>query len=247
MQNAPPEEPVYRVPPEEDPDSGSPYVFGPWSPPFSRCLYGPQPSGRIKLVEPIPSFGDPESDRHLQKAQNRVRALTQGLILSRDWRALREQEMKFSFFTQQLMWQRGFPEFVTVQGTIDPEQEIAGFPVFVRDPADANNWDEQFGRREVVEEAESIYRRHGEVRLRIDLDRAGFDLCGPASRMRHGVDEICVTLRPVLDALLMEGLWVGGSSDRFQGLAREMVRLAQDERRRVGRAEFIRRWSGGER
>ena len=150
-----------------------------------------------------------------------LRVQLQNLILASDRSALFMQEGDFGFFTCKLMGQRGFGAFMTQ-------------PTHLA-------WSLRLGRREVVELAERLYEQHGDVRLRTNLATAKFSLCGPKSRMRQRSDEVIVSLRPVVDALSMKGLWVDQPDERFRNLARVMVRLGQEEQHGVGHTEFIRR------
>jgi len=203
-----------------DPERAGDYLFGD-GPPLALAELGPQ-SGQIRLVRPVPSPDDPESARQMEDDRNWLRIQGQNLILARDPRALMHQEMQFSFLAWQLMMLRG----LAIERIRTPWRRVHC--------------------REVIETAEHIYERHGDVRLRIDMASFECDLCGPNMRMRGRSDEIVVSLRPVVDALLMRGLWVDRPDDRFRDLARVMVRLGRGEYRRVGRAEFTGRWSRGE-
>ena len=130
-----------------------------------------------------------------------------------------EQELQFSVFTCELLRQRGLDGLRLGQTRV---------------------WHESFRNREVVETAERLFERHGDVRLRVDLATVDWELSGPNARARQRFDEVTVSLRPVIDALWMTGLWTEREDERFRDVARVMVRLATDEYRRVGRDEFIR-------
>jgi len=103
-----------------------------------------------------------------------------------------------------------------------------------------------FSSRNVVEQAERLYKRHSDVRLRTNLGNGKFSLCAPSTRVGQRSDEVIVSLRPVVDALSMKGLWVDQPDERLRDLARGMVRLGQDEHQHVGRTEFIGRYGRGE-
>ena len=184
------------------------------------------PPGQIRLVVPVRLSDDPKIARAQQRALSWLRVQSQNLILASDCQALARQGKMFSLYTRMLMWQRGFDDFL-----IDPAGPV---------------WGRKFANRDVIKTAEHLYVRHGDVRLRIDIASSEFDLCGPSTRARQKSDEIRVSLRPVVDALSMEGLWVDPPDERFRDLARVMVRLGQGEHRRVGRPEFIRRCGQGE-
>lgn len=205
-----------------DPERAGDYLFGD-GPPLALAELGPQ-SGQIRLLRPVPSPDDPETARQMEDDRNWLRIQGQNLILARDPRALMHQEMQFDFLTCKLLCLRF--------GVADMR------PFF-------SAWSGRFVSREVVETAVHLFERHSDVRLRIDLASAEFDLCGPNMRARRS-DEVMVSLRPVVDALLMWGLWADRPDDRFRDLARVMVQLGRDEHRRVGRIEFTRRWNRGE-
>ena len=135
-----------------------------------------------------------------------------------------EQELQFSVFTRELLRQRGFEGF-----WLDP----------------TGVWHERFANREVIETAEHLHERHGDVRLRFDLATAEWDLCGPNARARQRSDEAAVSLRPVIDALWMTGLWTEREDERFRDVARVMLRLAKVEQRGVGRDECLNRYGRG--
>ena len=224
MQNAPASGTVYlqdlpadiytRVPLQDlalDPQRIHDYLFGNFSYLSAGLLpFAAAPSGEIRLVPRVPLADDPKVAQAQQRAVNWLRVQSQHLIQASDGRALVKQERLFSLFTRILMWQRGFE-------------------TFLREPV----W-RKFASREVIETAEHLYERHGEVRLRINIASAEFDLCGPSNRARQHCDEIRVSLRPVVDALLIEGLWLDRPDERFRDLARMMVRLGRSEHRCVG-------------
>jgi len=114
------------------------------------------------------------------------------------------------------------------------------FGAFMTSPT-CFHWLNVFSSRNVVEQAERLYERHGDVRLRTDLGNGKFSLCAPSTRVGQRSDEVIVSLRPVVDALSMKGLWVDQPDERFRNLARVVVRLGQEEQRGVGHTEFIRR------
>ena len=219
MQNASPDERGCWEPcVVHDPERARDYLFGD-GPALALVELNP-PRGQVRLVRPVPSPDDPRSARQMEDDRNWLRGQLQNLILTGDSRALLEQEMQFSFFICKLMWLRGLATNQTF-----------------------NAWSRRFDNREVVETAEHVYERHGDVRLRIDIASSESDLCGPNTRMRQHSDEVVVSLRPVIDALLMLGLWVDRPDERFRELARVMVRLGQAQHRRVGCTEFIQRCS----
>lgn len=139
---------------------------------------------------------------------------------------MKEQEGEFAYFTVKLMSQRGFRPCLT----------------------EPRAWHRRFAKRTVIETAEHLYERCRDVRLRIDMATAEFELCGAKSKVRHRSDEVIVSLRPVVDALLMTGLWVDQLDARFRELAGLVVRLAQGGYRHVGRPEcMVKRCGRGER
>lgn len=183
-------------------------------------------SGQIELVRPIPVPDDERLSRIQEGDLNWLRQQMQDLILTGDWRALKEQEGEFAYFTVKLMSQRGFRPCLT----------------------EPRAWHRRFATRTVIETAEQLYERCRDVRLRIDMATAEFELCGAKSKVRHRSDEVIVSLRPVVDALLMTGLWVDQLDARFRELAGLVVRLAQGGYRHVGRPEcMVKRCGRGER
>ena len=183
------------------------------------------PPGQILLVRPWPIPEDPFWARVQERNTNWLRRQSQNLLGDGDGRTRLEQEFQFSVFTRVLLRQRGFERF-----WLDPN----------------NVWHERFKNREVIETAEHLFERHRDVRLRFDLATAEWELCGPNIRVRQRSDEVVVSLRPVIDALWMTGLWTERADERFRDVARVMVRLATDEYRRVGRTEFVRRYGQSE-
>ena len=223
MENAPSYVPVYTDPglaPDVDPDSVRAYLLSGNCLPLALVAVEPTP-GQIRLVRPVPLPDDPQHAVSLQRILDNIRVLRQNLVIAGDSKALLMQEANFTFLTCLLMKERGL-------GAI------------------ANWWwSRMFASRTVVALAESLYERHGDVGLRTDLGTAEFSLCGPNSRVRQR-DEVIVSLRPVVDALSIMGLWVDRPDERFRDLARVMVRLGQDEHQHVGRTEFIGRHGRGE-
>lgn len=227
MQNAPPYGSVYLQDLALDPERVHDYLFGQLSYVSApRIPLTPPPPGEIRLVLPLTTPDDPDVAEARQRAWNWLRVQLQKLILESDGRALAKQARQFSLFTRMLMWQRGFDGFMT-----RPHGPV---------------WGRKFASREVIATAVHLYERHGDVRLRIDMATGRFDLCTPNVRIRQRSDEVHVSLLPVVDALLMEGLWVDRPDERFCGLARVMVQLGREEQRRVGRTRFITRSERGE-
>ena len=229
MQDAPHHEPVYTYPgpPQLDPERVRDYLFGDVHYlPLAETPLDDPPPGQILLVRPVPPSEDPQDAKAQERDIKWLRGQLQNLILARDFRALSEQEGSFGFFVCKLMGQRGFGAFMTSPTCF--------------------HWLNVFSSRNVVEQAERLYERHGDVRLRTDLGNGKFSLRAPSTRVGQRSDEVIVSLRPVVDALSMKGLWVDRPDERFRDLARVMVRLGRDEHRRVGRMEFTRRWSRGE-
>ena len=145
IQNAPPHDPIYHPPcVVRDPERAGDYLFGD-GPPLALAELGPQ-SGQIRLLRPVPSPDDPETARQMEDDRSWLRVQGQNLILARDPRALLEQEMQFSFLASRLMMLRGLATRQTFSA-----------------------WSQRFNSREVIETAEHICERHGDVRLRIDM------------------------------------------------------------------------------
>ena len=182
------------------------------------------PPGQVFLVRPRPIPDDPFWARVEERNTNWLRLQSQNLLAEGDWRTRLEQELQFSVFARALLRQRGFKGF-----WLDP----------------TGVWHERFGNREVIETAEHLLERHGDVRLRFDLATAAWNLCGPNTRARQRSDEAVVSLRPVIDALWMMGLWTEREDERFRDMARVMLRLAKDEQRGVGQDEFLSRYGRG--
>ena len=91
---------------------------------------------------------------------------------------------------------------------------------------------------------QALLERHGDVLVAVDLSADEFELLGPQTRGKRLEGAMVASLAPVLEALAMWGLWPDRPDERVRALARAVVRLAQDEHRRVGSTEFIRRWGG---
>ena len=240
MQNAP-REPVYYDPElgpvyddgisdlylDRHPELVHDYLYGEGYFPLSHdplFFDNPPPPGQIVLARPWPVPDDASWAQVHERNTNWLRIQSQNLLLAGDLRTLREQEDQFSTFVSKLLFHRGFEEF-----WLDRTGEF----------------DRRFSNREVVETTERLYERHNDVRLRMDLATGEFDLCGPNTRVRDRSDDVVVSLRPVIDALWMTGLWTERADERFGDLARAMVRLAHCERRRVGPAEFVGRYGRG--
>lgn len=107
-------------------------------------------------------------------------------------------------------------------------------------------WSSRFREPSVIEEAQALQERHGDVLVAVDLAADGFELLGPETRGRRLEGAMVASLAPVFEALAMWGLWVDRPDDRFRDLARIVVQLAQGEHRRDGRAECIRPGGRGE-
>lgn len=233
MQNAPPETPVYIDPelgpiyeswlPRLDPDNIRDYLFGGAFIPLAEepFILDRQPPDRVVLARPLKVPADPFWAELQERETAWLRAQLQSLIRAGDPAALGEQQCQFSNFTRRLLWHMGFEWAIGVDDVVN----------------------DRFGTRDLVETAEHLYERHGEVQLRIDLATAEFELRGAGARSRRGASEVSVSLRPVVDALWLCGLWIDRVDARFTDLARVIVRLARDEQRRVGRGEFTRRHS----
>ena len=223
MDNASPHPIVYSQDLALDPPE---YLVGPPDHVSSLLIpFAPPPSGVIRLFLPLPVPDDPYTARVQQVGCDWVRDQTQQALLARDYQALVAQQQQFARLTCILVWQRGFDRFITT-----PTGQA---------------WGREFARQGVLDTAERLYERHGDVRLRIDLASLEFDLCGPSTRVRQSSDDITVSLRPVVDALSVAGLWLEKPDVGFRDLARVMVQLGRDEHQRVGGAEFTSRWSRG--
>lgn len=238
MQNAP-REPVYNDPElgpiydddihdlylDRHPDRVHEYLYGEGFVPLAEGPFffeAPLP-GQVLLARPMPVEDDRFWARVDERNTNWIRLQSQNLLLAGDGRTRNEQECQFSVFTRHLLLQRGFGRFC----------------------ADPFEWSRRFSNREVVETTEHLYRRHGDVRLRIDLATEEFDLCGPNMRVRQCSDDINLSLRPVVDALWLHGLWAESTDERFQDIARVLVRLAAAEQRELGCGEFNSRYGSG--
>lgn len=235
MQNAS-QEPVYYDPElgpihnfpglylDERPDNVHDYLYGEAQVPLAQELspFDHPPPGQVLLVRQLPAPDDPFWAEVQERNTTWLRLQSQDLLLAGDWRTRLEQEFQFASYTCKLLWQRGFEAFY-------PDRA----------------WRSRFDKREVIEAAERLYERHNDVRLRIDLATEEFDLCGPNTRPRRCSDDVNVSLRPVVEALCLHGLWVGRQDERFHDLARVMVRLAAAERRELGCDEFHRRYGSG--
>lgn len=195
--------------------------------PLARITLVDPPPGQVRLLEPLPIPDDPESARELEHDIQLRRDLIGQLLIGGEPFALLEQATQFGFFTSKMLRQR-FDQ-----------------PAFISDPP-ASEWSSRFGEPSVVESARILQERHGDVLVAVDLSADEFELLGPETRAKRLKGAMVASLEPVFEALRMWGLWVDRPGERFRDLARVMVKLGQEEQRRVGRAEFIRRCGRGE-
>ena len=90
----------------------------------------------------------------------------------------------------------------------------------------------------------ALHERHGDILLLVDVIGGDFDLLSPTTRGGRLRDTTVVSLRPVIAALSELGLWAE-SDDQMLGLAQTFIRLAREERGRLGAEEFGRRYAAG--
>ena len=199
--------------------------------PLAILSFNDPPPGEVRLIQPTcmrethPQRD--EANRWLGAELRRRRALFREALERGDDLAFRwEQASQFAFFATKLIWQR------------------FRLPMFIRDPT-ASEWTARFADLQVVERASVLYERHGDLLLLVDVIGGDFDLCPPTARGRRLRDTTVVSLRPVIEALAVLGLWVE-SDDEMLGLARTLIRLARQERGRLGVEEFDRRYAAGQ-
>ena len=229
MQNAPTDGISYLSLPTQlprAPEALSDLLFEePYSLPLAFLTLVDPPPGQVRLLEPWPIPEDPEAARELEHDIQRRRGVIGQLLIAGEFWARRRQASQFGFFTRKMLWQRFHCE------------------AFLYCPT-ASIWSARFGEPSVIESVRELQERHGDVLVAVDLSADKFELLGPKTRGRRGA--MVASLAPVLEALAMWGLWLDQPDERFRDLARAMVRLAQDEHRRIGRTEFIRRCGRGE-
>ena len=196
--------------------------------PLAILPFNDPPAGQVRLIQPTRVRGthprSDEADRRLQAELGRRRALFREALERGDDPMFRwEQASRFAICTTQLIWQR------------------FRLPMFIQDPA-ASEWTNRFTDLQVVERARALHERHGDILLLVDVIGGDFDLLSPTTRGGRLRDTTVVSLRPVIAALSVLGLWAE-SDDQTLGLARMCIRLAREERGRLGTEEFGRRYA----
>ena len=229
MQNAPPEPSLGQtdLPPQlldrlcelfKENMYGDPYfppAFSPWSP----------PPGQVQLVEPPRIPEDRDAAREFEQELHRRRSLIEELLVARNWMLKLRQKVEFGLFTCTMLSQ---------QFQID---DFLILPTYTA-------WADRFSEREVIQRAQALQERHGEVLIVVDRTAGEFELCGPETRGGRLAGSLVASMTPVFDALALRGLWVG-TDRQFRELARAVVRLAEAEHARLGPDGFSRRYSSG--
>ncbi len=173
--------------------------------PLAHPVYNDPPLGEVRLFEPVESawkdvgidLDDPEQlTLHKELEQRRAR-LQEGLAVG-DLMVLRQRALEFAGFASTLLRQR------------------FGINVFLH----------QLNSLPVVERAEELWNRYGDIVLDTDLTETR--LRSRSERQHTSPGLVSASPGPVVEALTARGLWVP-SDQELETLAKSLISMARQQ------------------